>query len=217
MTTQPEDERRSLPGRPWWWAAAALAGALVVAFLVWLGLDGEGNEPASGAEEGETALPSVDGFGSPVGTPKPGQTEPEPAELPSTTPRPVRTPLGEVAEIGGGVTAHVIRFESVQGEATGAGERDAPAVRFTIEITNGTSSEIDLRATTVTAYIGPSLDPAPDIGAPGVRLFPASAAPGTTARGAFVFAIPPNRRDDVTVHVGYRAEAPTAIFRGSVP
>jgi hypothetical protein len=129
----------------------------------------------------------------------------------------VRAPIGDEVDLGRGVTVDVVKLESVQGQGTGPGERDAPAVRFTIELSNGTSSELDLRAVTVTAYSGPDLDPASDLGRPGVELFPASAGAGDSVQGVYVFAIPPNRRDDVTVHVGYRAESPTAIFRGSVP
>jgi hypothetical protein len=49
-----------------------------------------------------------------------------------------------------------------------------------------------------------------------VKLFPSSAAAGKSVQGVYVFSIPPKQRDDVTVHVSYRAESPTAIFNGSV-
>ncbi|QIK65379.1 hypothetical protein G7072_02620 [Nocardioides sp. HDW12B] len=195
---------------------AAAVGVIILAALLWRGLDGrsDGSQPGAGGDP--AGLPSADDLGSPTVTPSPGQTEPGLQEMPTSTPKPVRKAIDEVAELGGGVSARVVRFESVQGESTGRGERDAPAVRFTVEITNDTSSDLDLRAATVTAYLGADQAPAPDLGAPGVRLFPASAAPGTTASGTFVFAIPPGERDDVSVHVGYRGEAPTAVFRGSV-
>ena len=216
MTTQPEQRRRGLSGRRRWWVVATVVAVLIGLIIVWRVLDGD--DSASDAGGVPRDLASVDGSGSPLSTPSPspGQTEPGLADVPSTTPKPVREPMGEVAEIDRGVTAEIVRLESVQGEASGAGERDAPAVRFTIEISNDTSSTLDLRAATITAYTGRDLDPAPDIGGPGVQLFPSSVAPGSSARGVYVFAIPPKRRDDVTVHVGYRAESPTVVFRGSV-
>ncbi len=198
--------------------AAATVVVVVAMVLVWRGLDdGGGDERALGPDGSAALSPSVDGSGSPVGKPSPGQTEPGVAETPSATPRPVRAPIGDAVELDRGVTLEVVKLEAVQGKGTGPGERDAPAVRFTIELDNDASSDLDLRAATVTAYSGPDSDPASDLGRPGVKLFPASASAGESVQGVFVFAIPPNRRDDVTVHVGYRAESPTAIFRGSVP
>ena len=173
-----EGGRRRLPGRPWWWVAAA-AVIVVAVVLLWRGLasgDDEGADGSDGSsttsstsspEGGPSATPSVDGFGSPVGTPSPGQTEPGLAETPTTTPSPVRAPIGDAVDLGEDVTVEVVGLESVQGQGTGPGERDAPAVRFTIELTNGTSSDLDLRAATVTAYSGPDRDPAPDLGRPG--------------------------------------------------
>jgi hypothetical protein len=196
MTGQEAERGRRLPGRPWWWAAAAVA-IVVAVVLVWRGIDGgdeagavgsEGSaasSPSSSPEAGPSSSPSVDGFGSPAGTPSPGQTEPGLAETPTATPRPVRAPIGDAVDLGDGVGVDVVKLESVQGQGTGPGERDAPAVRFTIELTNGTSSDLDLRATTVTAYSGPDLDPASDLGRPGVKLFPASAAAGESVQGVY--------------------------------
>ncbi len=227
MTGQEAERGRRLPGRPWWWAVAA-AVIVVAVVLVWRGVDGGDDAGAvdsdgsaapsqtSSPEAGPAGSPSVDGFGSPAATPSPGQTEPGLAETPTATPSPVRAPIGDAVDLGDGVGVDVVGTESVQGKGTGPGERDAPAVRLTIELTNGTSSDLDLRAVTVTAYSGPDLDPASDLGRPGVKLFPASAAAGESVQGVYVFAIPPKRRDDVTVHVGYRAESSKAIFRGSV-
>ena len=220
----PGHPRGRLPGGPRWWAAGAVV-ILVAVVLVWRGLsdDGEGLNRSQGstaapsAEAGRSDAPSVDGFRSPAGTPSPGQTEPGLAATPTATPDPVRAPIGEAVDLGGGVSVDVVGLESVQGQATGPGERDAPAVRFTIDLTNSTSSDLDLRATTVTAYSGRDLDPASDLSRPGGKLFPAVAAAGSSVQGVFVFAIPPDRRDEVTVHVGFRAESPTAIFRGEVP
>lgn len=228
MTGAEAERGRRLPGRPWWWAAGVVVIVAAVV-LAWRGLgpggdsDGDGSPRSEGSAASSapgadpSADPSVDGFGSPAGTPRPGQTEPEPAETPTATPDPVRAPIGDAVDLGEGVRVEVVRLESVQGQGTGPGERDAPAVRFTVELVNGTPSDLDLRATTVTAYSGPDLDPAPDLSGPGGKLFPASAAAGKSVQGVFVFAIPPKRRDRVTVHVGFRAESPTAIFRGAVP
>ncbi len=220
MTGQADERGRRLPGRPWWWWAAGAALLVLVAVLVWRGLDGEDEDGAVAANQSGSPSPSssssVDGLPSPTITPSPGQTEPAPADKPSKTPRPVRAQFGDVVDLGGGVTVDVVKHESVQGQGTGPGEVDAPAVRLTIELTNGTSSELDLRAVTVTAYIGPDLDPASDLGRPGVKRFPSSAAAGESVPGVYVFAVPVKQRGDVTVHVSYQAESPTAIFRGSV-
>lgn len=217
MTDQSARSRRRLPGRAWWWAAAAVV--IVVVALVWRGGDGTtsaGDPDGGGAgPAGASGGPSPDGSRAPDGTPSPGQTEPGLAEEPTATPRPVRAPLGDPVDLDEAVRVDVVEIEAVQGKGTGPGERDAPAVRFTIELVNDTASDLDLRSATVTAYSGPDDVPASDLGRPGVELFPSSAAPGETVQGRYVFAIPRDRRGEVALHVGYRAESPTAVFRGA--
>ena len=224
MTQRPEPGRRSLSGLsgPWLWAAAGIALVLVVV-VVLLVRGGSGDDDADGDSGGPgtaggepTSLPSTDGFGSPVVTPSPGQTAPGVAKTPTATPRPVRARLGEPAKLDRGVEVQVVKHESVKGVARGAGERAGPAVRFTVELTNGTSKELDLRAVTVTAYVGPKRIPANELSGPGTKPFPQSVAAGKTATGILVFRMVPKDRDDVRLDVSYRGESPTAIFTGSV-
>jgi hypothetical protein len=216
MTQRPGVRLSSTSRRLWWAVAAGVVVAVLVALVVWRGSDGGGSSESAGESDVPTTLPSTDGLGSPVATPSPGQTEPGVAQTPTATPDPVRAQLGDVARLDRGVRVEVVRFESVQGKARGAGERAGPGVRFTVELTNDTSSDLDLRATTVTAYVGPDRVPANQLSGPGAEDFPTSVGPGDSATGVFVFRMPPRERDDVRVDVSYRGESPTAVFTGSV-
>jgi hypothetical protein len=211
---------------PWWAAAAAVLVTLVVLGVVWgVTRDDDGADDGGGAEAAgsstavatPTDLPTTDGFGSPIVKPKPGQTKPRLAKPTSTSksPRPVRVGLDEPADLGNGVVVEVTRVESVQGNAKGRGERDAPAVRLTIELTNDTDQVIDLRGATVTAYFGPGNDPASDLSGPGADFLPSEVRPDATVTGVYVFAMPTKQRGSVRVDVGYAADQPQAIFRGS--
>lgn len=203
---------------------ALLAAALVVAVaVVWVTQRDGGSDddpstrPSTAAEQSVLPTPSVDASGSPLPSREPGQTEPGVAPPASDRPKPVRVPIEEPAELGGGVAVDIVRIEAVEGEARGPGETSGPALRFTVRVVNDSDEPLSLRAAVLTAYYGAEDTPAGDLSGPGVRMLKGELAPGGTAQGRYVFAVPTDERDRVRVDFSVGAERPRAVFVGSAP
>jgi hypothetical protein len=120
------------------------------------------------------------------------------------------------APVTQGIVVTVTKIESVTGVATQSGEVAGPSVRFTVVISNSTSSAASLATTVVNAYYGASQKPAIELGKPGGAAFPASVAAGGTAQGVFVFNIPKAQRSNVELTVDYSVTTPTIAFKGAV-
>jgi hypothetical protein len=216
---------------PWWrdrrllWGLVPLV-VVVVLLVVWVaggddGSDPGAAEPADGEPTAEVITPSpgVDASGSPIPSARPGQTAPAPAKTAkgSESPGAVRTALRAPAELGNGVVVGVSRVEAVRGEAQGPGETAGPALRFTLRVANQSQERVDLSATAVTAYSGADDEPAGDLSGPDAEPFSGTLAAGESARGVYVFQVPPDQRDRVRLDFSYGAEAPRAVFRGAAP
>lgn len=206
--SEPDGTRR---GRArWWWIAGATAviAAVVVAVLVW---------PRGGttAESGPTAG-SARPTSSDTASPQPTTTAPASGD---PTPPVEAPPVGfdETAEVVPGVTFAISGLEAVEGEAAGRGEVAGPAIRFRLEIVNGTSEPVPLGTTVVNVFAGPDQNPAPELSGPGAEPFPAEAGAGGEASGVFVFNVPPDQRGDVTISVDYAVGVPVVVFHGAAP
>lgn len=149
-----------------------------------------------------------------TGTPTPSPIITDPAEaLPERDPVAGDAPV----EIVPGVTVSLGDFEAVDGEAKAPGETAGPAVRFTATIENATDASIDLSSVVVTAFSGADRVPAEPLTEPGAAPFDPEVAAGDTATATFVFTVPVEQRDDVTILVDYQAGVPAAVFQVTAP
>ncbi len=198
--------------------AALVAGVLVVVAVVLGSRDDGGTSGASATSSpartsrtpGETTAPS---------STTPSSTTPEPAEpavadgeLPPALPAVALDQPVVVEE----VTATLTEIEEITGQATGPGDVAGPALRVTVRIQNGTSSDIALEEVSVNAYYRADLTPAPPLNDPTAAAFYGALPAGESAEAVYVFRVPPDQRGQVTLEVGYRPGAPLAIFSGAV-
>jgi hypothetical protein len=123
-------------------------------------------------------------------------------------------PLGTVASAGNGVTVQVAALEAVNGTARGPGNIAGPALRATVRISNGTSGPLSLDGVAVDLAHGDEQLPASPLDDPSAAPFHGVVAAGGTATGVYVFTVPEDDREHVTVTVGYQAGAPLVVFAG---
>jgi hypothetical protein len=124
--------------------------------------------------------------------------------------------LDEQGQVGDGVTATVRSIEAIEGSGYGPGNIAGPALRVTVRLDNGTDRALDLGGVAVTLTTGADSTPASPLDDPSQAPFSGTVAAGDSATGVYVFTVPVDRRDLVTVSVGYRPGAPVMAFRGSL-
>ncbi|KQS68793.1 DUF5067 domain-containing protein [Modestobacter sp. Leaf380] len=146
-------------------------------------------------------------------TPEPSGPTAEATDLP---PALTAVGLGDPAAVGDGVTGRLVSVEAVQGDGEGIGNIDGPALLVTVELTNGTAAPVSFDAAVVEAYTGSDLAPATLLDDSQAAPLAGTVDPGATVTGSYVFYVPEDDRDDVTVQVGYQAGAPYLVFRGAV-
>lgn len=123
--------------------------------------------------------------------------------------------LTDTADFGGQVSARITSVEAVQGTATLPGEISGPAVRVTIRIDNGSADTIGVDTVTV-ALADAAGDPASSISAQDATPLNGVVLPGEAASGTYLFTVPTDQRNPVTVTVSYSTAAPTLVFTGAV-
>ena len=211
-TASPAPSRRRLVAG----GVAAVLCAVLAVLAVLAGRGGDdGTAPAAtgsptASVPTEVVLPTAT-LPPPPPTPEPtGPTEDAAALPPSLAP----VALTEEAAVGNGVTATVEDLEAVQGSAQGPGQVAGPAVRVTVRIVNGTGAPLSLDAVAVDVTYGPDATPASPLEDPSTVPFTGTVAPGAAAVGVYVATVPADRRQAVTVAVGYQAGAPYLVFTG---
>lgn len=176
--------------------------------------DPEASEP--GADDAEPGTDPADGDPAEG---EPGDAEPgagtDEGEAPETRETLAPRPFDAEATPQPGVTVTVPSVEKVTGEANVPGEVGGPALRFTVELDNGTGKTLDLRTVVVNAYYGPDRTPAAPLLKPGGKAFEPEAGVDDAARGAFVFTVPPEFQDDVELEVDPGIGKPVIIFTGA--
>ncbi|SNS68201.1 hypothetical protein SAMN04488107_3394 [Geodermatophilus saharensis] len=204
-------------------ALAAVVLVALAAVLVLVRGGGDGDDPggsaagssssASSPSSSTAAEPSLEATvpGAEASAPT-EDAQPVVDELPPGLPA---VPLDQPAAAGDGVTATVSSIEAVDGVGAGRGNVSGPALRVTVRITNGTPAAVDLGGVAVDLTHGGDAVPASPLDDPSQAPFSGSVEPGATAQGVYVFRVPPDDRDPVTVSVGYRAGAPFMVFTGS--
>jgi hypothetical protein len=208
-----------------WWIVGGVVAVVVVGGAIAFAL-----MPRDDASAGSTPSPSASSTTaapepSDSASPSPVATEPAATPEPSETTPPVDSnpfpelPAVEPEETGEaeGISAELVKFESVMGEVVGPGDVARPAVRVTVEITNTGDEDLNLNLVVMNAYMGVQRDPAETYEQPGGDPVNGSLAPGKKATGVYLFRIPEDRRDDVTFVVDYHAGEPAIVFRGEVP
>jgi hypothetical protein len=125
--------------------------------------------------------------------------------------------LDEPAASGDGVSAAVLSVEAIEGSGSGPGNISGPALRVTLELTNGTAAPVALDFVSVSVTHGTARTPASPLNDPSAAPFTGTLEPGATGEGAYVFSVPKDDRGLVTVSVGYRAGAPYLVFSGAAP
>ncbi len=210
MVEASDGSGRSPRRRIWVWVA--VAAAVVIAVIVYIALTaGAGDDPAPSS--GPTPSPTAE---TPTDADPSAQPTPDPSATPGTMPELGPVAPDEPADNGAGLVASITAMTSVQGEAVQAGEIAGPAVQFTLSLTNDTGEDVDLGLISVNAYLGEGRTPAGGLVRPGGDPFSGTLADGDSAEGVYVFSIPENQRDDVTLTVDYRAGQPAFVFRGAV-
>lgn len=209
------------------WRTAAIVGGIVagivVALIVAISLSGGSAPTALPTTERSATSPSDPPSATAEATQAPvteGATpvEPSPDMTPVDQPPAADpVPIGDPAEIAPSLTAKIVEIEAVEGEAQGPGEVAAPSIRVTVEVDNATKEASSLGTAVVTAYYGSASTPAAELREPGGRAFPDSVAAGETAEAVYVFSVPPDERDDVTILVDYALEYAPLQFHGEVP
>jgi hypothetical protein len=181
---------------------------------------GDDADPEAGesdpSDPGSSAAPSADGDpadGDPAGGDEEPGTDGAAAPGPRETLDPA--PFGAEATPEPGVTVVVPKVEKVTGEANVPGEVGGPALRFTVDLTNGTGKTLDLRTVVVNAYYGPDRTPAAPLLKPGGKAFGSEVAADGTARGVFVFNVPTEFQEQVELEIDPRIGAAIVIFTGA--
>ena len=121
--------------------------------------------------------------------------------------------LDEVVALDSGVEIAITEIRGLSVEAVTPGEVAGPAVAATIRFENDSGGPLDLGGAMVSL-----VDAAGNV-APPTTSEPAAPAMGTlddggAAEGTYVFLVPQDTRNDVTLTVDYAAGAPVAVFHG---
>jgi hypothetical protein len=188
----------------------------------------EVSEPATATAPTTTPLAPIpaEPSAAPADPPASGEVDPAPVDRKgkseeelATIPQPVAAPVPLEAKktVKSGVSATITEIAAVQGVATGIGEVAGPAVRFKVTVVNDTATALSLDGALVDVSYGNDEEPATSLSGPDPVAFPSSVAPGSSGTGVFVFAVPPDTRDKLTIHFSLEAETPIATFAGQAP
>lgn len=201
-------------------AAVAVVGVLVAVGLL-LGGAGEG-APSAAASSSSGSARTTAPTGSPTApaptdeaTPAPGAGSPvtDAGELPPALPE---VPLDAPVTAGDGVVVNLPRVDAITASGRGPGDVSGPALRVTVRVVNDTAEDISLGDVTVNLFYGAEATPASPIDDPSQQLFTGDLPAGEVAEAVYVFGVPTDMRDAVTVEVRHRADAPRLIFSGPV-
>ena len=195
--------------------AAAAAVLVCIAVLVWVLTTGGGDDPATESSAARATPAPVDGTTAPL-PPTSAPTEPVEPTANGDEPPPAlpAVPLDGTGAVGNGIEATITSIEAIDGTAVGPGNIGGPALRVTVRILNGTAQDVSLDGVAVNASYGADDTPASPLDDPSRAPFAGTVSPGAAGEGVYVFRVPPEARDLVTVEVGYEAGAPLLIFTG---
>ena len=211
------------PRRRWLLVAGVvvLVVLAVVAFLLVRTGAGEPAGTAGSAASSATAPPDpAAGSSSPgtePGTPAPVTEEPatSPVAADEAPPALPAVALDEPVAVGD-VTASLVALETVDAEGVGRGSVSGPALLVTVRLANGTAEPLALDGVSVNLAHGADRVPGSPVADRRGKPFAGTVRAGGSAEARYVFSVPLEARDAVTVEVGARAGAPIAVFSGPV-
>jgi hypothetical protein len=208
--------------------------AVLVAALAALVVSLTTGDSAGPVPDGAAGTPAGTTASTPAGTTAAATTAPA-APTPTTVPAAATEPavgpteggdatpsalpevaLDSPAAVGNGVVATLPAIEAIEGAATGPGNVNGPALRVTVRIANGTDGPVSLDGVATNLSYGPDRTPASPLDDPSEQPFSGTLAAGDQAEAVYVFSVPADVRDVVTVEVGYTAGAPLLLFTGPV-
>lgn len=213
MVGEPDGSVQGNRRKTWLWITVAVVVAVVIAVIVYFAVtagSSQGGSPSASPSPSSSSSAPADGADPSA------QPTPDPSATPGTMPQLAPVAPDEPSDNGEGLVAQITAMKAVQGEAVQAGEIAGPAVQFTLRLTNDTDAPIDLGLIAVNAYIGEGLTPAGGLVKPGAAPFEGTLDVGDSTDGVYVYSIPENQRDDVTLTLDYRAGQPAFVFRGKV-
>lgn len=196
-------------------AAVAVVVVVLVALILVFQNDDETSD-GSGTAAAVTSAPTTARDTSVAPSP-PTPTPTGPTEsVDELPPALAPVPLDAPASVGNGIVATLPQIEEIEGSAVGPGNIAGPALRVTVRIQNGTAGPVSVSGVAVNMYYGADRAPASPLEEPSRRPFGGMVAAGASAEGVYVFSVPSDARDAVTVEVGYEAGAPLLLFTGPV-
>jgi len=122
--------------------------------------------------------------------------------------------LDDVVELDTGVRISVTEITGVTVEANTPGEVAGPAVAATVRFENDSGEPLDIGGAMVSLLDAAGNVAAPTTSAPAAPAF-GTLDDGAEAEGTYVFLLPEDTRDDITLTVDYRAGAPVVVFHGA--
>jgi len=192
----------------------AIAAVVVIALVVLILVLNRDDDPDAGSAASTTSAVATD---TSVPAPLPTPTPTGPTEVVDQPPPALpEVPLDAEAAVGNGIVATLPRIEAIEGTAVGPGNIAGPALRVTVRIANGTAEAVPLEGVAVNMYYGTDRTPASPLDDPSRRPFGGMVAAGDSADAIYVFSVPADARDSVTIEVGYQAGAPLLLFTGPV-
>jgi hypothetical protein len=202
------------------WLLGALGVVVVVAVVLAIALSGSGGSGSSDAAASSSSTSSaaatsasagaVPGAGTSSAAPSgPADPNQPPPSLPAVG-------LDATAAAGDGVTARLAAIDAIEGKAGGPGQVAGPALRVTVRIKNASSADVSLDGVAVNLSYGADNTPGSPAEDPSNAPFSGTLPAGDEAEGVYVFSVPKDSRDMVTVEVGYQPGAPLMVFSGPV-
>lgn len=211
------------------WAVGIVAGLLIAATAGFMAF----RNPSSGepqlVADSESPAPSASAQTDPAQT-DPAETEsaqPDAAvaggteagaqaALPEANPQPP-VAFDEEPEFRPGFSATVVSMRAIDGIGRGIGEISGPSVAFEFSVTNETSEPMATVGFVVNCYDSTGAPALPLYGDSNADALPDQIPPGATVTGVYVFNIPTDLRDPVTLAISYDAAMPTLVFKGAAP
>ncbi|MCU1551443.1 MAG: hypothetical protein JWR36_2003 [Glaciihabitans sp.] len=208
-----------VPRRPWTTRLVVIGAIVVVivalALTFWPRATGTPTAITTTPSNYHTTSPTPDPVVTPV-PPTKSTTTPEPSATFVPRSRPP-VPLDKNTTIVAGLTVKITSVASVAGTGAGPGDVNGPSIQVRMLVKNSTAKTVRLSNVVVNAYYGTAHTPASPLPKPGGKTFPDTLAAGKSTTGVFVFSIPRNQRQLVSITFDYSVDTKVIVFQGSAP
>lgn len=148
---------------------------------------------------------------TPVPARTPGDITETVASRPQRTKKPVK--IDETADSGTGLTAEITEIKAVTATANLPGEVQGPALAISLRLKNTGQERANLSAVVVTVADSAG-NPGSEMSTKPARPFSGVLEPGETSRAVYLFTVPKDKRDPITLSVTLGGSVPVLIFTG---